>query len=460
MILLFRRYYPLKNVIFFLGEGWLICLSILLAGWVVNGNEIMLAELADNCLQAAIVTLVFQLNLYFFDLYDLRQDKAVADTLTRMVQACGMGCIMLGVLYYLMPSIILSHKVFWSGYVFLCLAVLVWRLLYYTVLHKRLFLQEVVIIGTGKLASEIAEEIEGRHDSVYRVAAFVGETAPRYNPRNAPIHKHLEDIPSDMLEDEIERVIIALDERRGALPLNTLLKYKLRGLVIEHGVSFYERITGRILVNRVDPSAFIFSARIGLSRWRYLLQRFRDVLFSIILSILSLPVMLLTALAIKLESPGPVLYFQERVGLYGGVFQLVKFRSMRLDAEKDGAVWAHEDDDRVTRCGSFIRKTRIDELPQLWNVLRGEMSLVGPRPERPVFVSKLIETIPFYGLRHDVKPGLTGWAQISFPYGASVEDSVRKLEYDLYYVKNVSMALDFLVIFHTIKTVLFQKGSR
>jgi exopolysaccharide biosynthesis polyprenyl glycosylphosphotransferase len=189
-------------------------------------------------------------------------------------------------------------------------------------------------------------------------------------------------------------------------------------------------------------------------------QRFFDLIVSSLLLVITSPVMLLTAIAVRLESPGPALYRQERVGLYGASFQVVKFRSMCQDAEKDGAVWAAENDSRITRCGAFIRKVRIDELPQLWNVLKGEMSLVGPRPERPMFVEELVKLIPFYGMRHDVKPGVTGWAQVNYPYGSSVEDALHKLEYDLYYVKHMSLALDAVVIFRTVKTVLLQSGAR
>ena len=460
MPFLFNKYYPLRNIIFFFGEGWLMFLSILLSGFVGAGQDLFIADLPTNCMQAVAVTCVFHLSLYFFDLYDLQHDNSLADTLGKMMQAFGAGCMVLGLLYYALPPIVISAKVFWIGYLVLCLAVCVWRSVYYFVLRKKLFRQDVVIVGTGQFACEIAEEIEGRHDSVYKIAAFVGSSEPAYNPNSVEVFSKIEDVEELLQEKGIERIIIALDERRGVLPIHILLKHKLRGILIEYGLSFYERITGKILVKRADPSSFIFSPRLGLSRWQYMIQRARDVSFALVIFLLTLPIMLLTALAVKLESAGPVLYIQERVGLYGRVFKLVKFRSMYCDAEKNGAVWAAQDDERITRCGSFIRKTRIDELPQLWNVLRGEMSLVGPRPERPVFVEQLVETLPFYSLRHDVKPGLTGWAQISYPYGASVEDALKKLEYDLYYVKNVSMSLDLLVIFHTIKIVLFQKGSR
>ena len=213
-------------------------------------------------------------------------------------------------------------------------------------------------------------------------------------------------------------------------------------------------------MKRISPSWIIFSDGFSLSRWEYHLKRFMDLFFSSILLVASLPVLLITALLIKLESDGPVFYFQERVGESNKSFRIIKFRSMRQDAEKDGAVWAKKNDDRVTRVGEVIRRLRIDEIPQLWNVLKGEMSLVGPRPERQVFVDQLVKKIPYYAIRHQLKPGVTGWAQVCYPYGASELDALKKLEYDLYYMKNLSFAFDLLVIFKTIKTVLFKKGSR
>jgi sugar transferase (PEP-CTERM system associated) len=232
------------------------------------------------------------------------------------------------------------------------------------------------------------------------------------------------------------------------------------GISIEQGVSFYERITGKILVEKVMPSWIIFSEGFRFSRWTYQFKRMMDLVFASALFILTLPVLLITALFIKLESPGPVFYIQERVGERNNPFRLIKFRSMRQDAEKNGAVWATENDPRVTRIGEVIRRLRIDELPQLLNVLRGEMSLVGPRPERQVFIDELVKKIPYYAIRHELKPGVTGWAQVCYPYGASELDALKKLEYDLYYLKNLSLALDLLIIFKTIKTVLARKGSR
>ena len=455
-----NKYYHFRDIIFFLGEGVLIFLSLLAVDWLYKGDFMFRMSLLDDMYKAGIVTVIFQMSLYFFDLYDLKIDLSLTVTATRITQAFGVGCILLGGIYYSMPEMIIRSQVFWTGYVIICLMILLWRAIYYFVLRKRMFIQEIVILGTGRLAEDIAREIEGKQNSSYKILGFVGERDTIFNPNNAPFFKDLDDIVRLKPRRHVQRIVVALDDRRGTTPIKKLLKYKMQGIVIEQGVSFYERVTGRLLVENMEPSWIIYSEGFSLSRWQFMVKRAVDILLSLTLLLIFSPIMLLSALIIKMESAGDVFYCQERVGRKMVPFKVYKFRSMRQDAERNGAVWALENDDRVTRFGRFIRKFRIDELPQLWNVLKGDMSLVGPRPERPVFVEKLAETIPFYQIRHDIKPGVTGWAQVCYPYGASQEDALRKLEYDLYYMKNLSIPMDLLVVFMTVKTVLFKKGSR
>jgi sugar transferase (PEP-CTERM system associated) len=457
---LFNKYYPVRTIVFFLGEGSLIFLSLLAVDWVMLGSGLFFLDFWSNSARAFLVTLIFQLCLYFFDQYDLSNEVSLPNTFTRMTQAFGVGCILLGGIYYSVPFMIISTQIFWLGYLVICLSVSVWRGAYYLVLRKRLFVQNILLVGTGDLASDIARVIEGVQDSVYRVIGFVGDREPAYNPHGAPIRPTLEDFEERLSGHGLERIIVALDDGRGATPIRSLLNCKLRGITIEQSTTFYERVAGKILVERIAPSSIIFSDGFSLSRWKYHVKRMIDVLFSFIVLLVSLPVLFVTAVAIKLESAGPVFYFQERVGEGNRPFRIIKFRSMRQDAEKNGAVWARKNDDRVTRVGEVIRTLRIDEIPQLWNVFKGEMSLVGPRPERQIFVNELEKKIPYYSIRHEVKPGVTGWAQVCYPYGASELDALKKLEYDLYYMKNISIAFDLLVIFKTVKTVLFKKGSR
>jgi sugar transferase (PEP-CTERM system associated) len=455
-----NKYYHYRDIIFFLGEGLLIFLTLLAVDWLYRGGFMFHMNLFNDMYRSGVVTVVFQMSLYFFDLYDLKNDLSLTVTATRITQAFGVGCILLGGIYYSLPEMIIPSRVFWTGYIIICAMILLWRALYYFVLKRRMFIQEIVILGTGRLAEDIAREIEGKQNSSYKILGFVGKRETIYNPNYAPFFNDLEEIEYLLPEKHVQRIVVALDDRRGTTPIKKLLKYKMQGIVIEQGVSFFERVTGRLLVENMEPSWIIYSEGFTLNRWQFIVKRMVDILLSLTLLLISSPIMLLSALIIKMESPGPVFYSQERIGKKIVPFMVYKFRSMRQDAERDGAVWALENDDRVTRFGRFIRKFRIDELPQLWNVLKGDMSLVGPRPERPVFVEKLAETIPFYQIRHDIQPGITGWAQVCYPYGASQEDALRKLEYDLYYMKNLSIPMDLLVVFMTVKTVLFKKGSR
>ena len=455
-----KKYYPLRNIVFFVGEGALIFLSISFVYLFYWGPDIFFTGIKLFTLRALLVTLIFQLCLYYFDLYDLREIPSFTDTATRITQAFGIGCIALAGLYYLFPITIIPTGVFWYSYFAICIAVACGRALYSYLLGRRMFTRPILLMGTGDLAADIAAEIENRNDSGYKIAAYSGRGKPRFILKDIPFIQDAGQYLKICKENKIEKIVVALDDRRGAMPVRELLICKLNGIHIDMGISFYEGLTGKLLVEKVNPSWLIFSQGFNKSRKTNSAKRAMDVVLSSCGLLASLPISIFSALVIKLESPGPVLYAQKRVGLKEKYFNVLKFRSMQADAEKEGPVWALQNDTRVTRFGSFIRKVRIDEIPQMWNVLRGDMSFVGPRPERPVFVKELEKKIPYYALRNNVKPGITGWAQVFYPYGASEEDALRKLEYDLYYIKNMSLAMDILIIFQTIKTVLFQKGAR
>lgn len=261
-------------------------------------------------------------------------------------------------------------------------------------------------------------------------------------------------------EKGVDRIIVALDERRGRLPTEQLLLCRLKGIRVDDGMAFTEELAGKLSVENLHPSSLIFTNGFKKSVLSKNVKRCVDVVASSVGLFLSMPFCLLIALAIKLDSKGPVFYSQERMGKNGKIFRLIKFRSMGVDAEKNGPVWAGSCDERITRVGRLIRKSRLDELPQMISVLRGEMSFVGPRPERPFFVERLEKEIPFYSARHVTKPGITGWAQIRYPYGSTVEDALEKLKYDLYYVKHMSVFFDLLIILKTIKIVLLGKGAK
>ncbi len=408
MPIILKKYYPVRKIIFFLGEGSLILSILLIIDLFFSGWKIFLLEFPIDLVKAGSVTFIFQLCLYFFDLYDLRKPESTSDTAIRMIQSFGVGCIVLGLLYYLAPFLIISTKIFWCSYIVICICLVAWRTLYYYVLEKKLFAKKIVIIGTGDTAEKICNELFSNKDSGFNVAAFIGSHKPKFDSHHIPLLPAIDSLFYTTAFPEIERIIIALDNRRGTMPVEELLKAKSLGVFIEDGMSFYETLTGKILVEKVNPAWLIFSEGFDYGRLTYLIKRLTDIFFSSLGLIISFPISLITAVLIKIESPGSVFYMQERVCEKGHTFKIIKFRSMRNDAEKDGAVWAQQNDTRVTRVGNFIRKVRIDEIPQMWNVFIGEMSFVGPRPERPIFVDKLTKNIPYYSLRHSIKPGITG----------------------------------------------------
>lgn len=310
----------------------------------------------------------------------------------------------------------------------------------------------VLVVGNGDLANDMQHLIDTENHG-YQLAGRIHYPAPE--------QEHAIDLHKSARLLNADKVLISLAERRGVFPLQEMLTCKLSGIEILDAPTLYERITGKLLIENINPSWFIFCHGFQLSRLLRFAKRQLDIICASIGLLFGLPIFLLVSLAIKLDSPGPVIFRQVRVGKGDKHFVIYKFRTMRQDAEKEtGAVWATTADKRITRLGSFLRKSRIDELPQLFNVLRGEMSLVGPRPERPEFVRKLKEIIPYYSERHFVKPGVTGWAQVRYPYGASVDDAIEKLRYDLYYIKNMSLILDLRIIYKSIFVVLFQKGGR
>lgn len=454
---LLKKHYPARHLVFFFGEGLLIFLAIGSTYLSFESGQ-WPAEMELLIGKAVVVTLIFQFCLYLFDLYDLSLPPAFADTFTRVLQAFGFGCMILAFVYFVFPVVMISTRVFWLGCLVIGGTIGLWRFFYALVLDRQLFTQPVVLLGSGTIAESIAVEIGRKKDSGYRVVAQVGGQG--HAALNVPLDEDASHLGRICREHRAHKIVVTLDDKRGQMPIEELMACKLEGMQIVTGIKFYEGLAGKIMVEKVNPSWIIFSEGFQSSRTTAVVKRAIDIAVSMAGLLATLPICLTAAVVIKLESPGPIFYLQERVGEKGKVFKVIKFRSMRVDAEKDGPVWANPNDERTTRFGRFIRKARIDEVPQMWNVLKGEMSCVGPRPERPVFVAQLARKIPYYSLRHKVKPGITGWAQICYPYGASERDALRKLEYDLYYVKNMSLRMDLGIIFMTAKTVLFQRGAR
>jgi sugar transferase (PEP-CTERM system associated) len=418
----------------------------------------------NGWLKIALAAGVCLLILYFYDLYDYIVMTRRRELLLRMVQALGIAWALLALLFYFLPTLLLGRGVSVIAVPIVLALLLGWRIFIHSLTGHPEIGERILVVGTGKTALDTAEAVWERRDAGYRIVGFVSENGakPREKLGRSIILGKAHQLEEVIRAEKVDRVVIAVRERRGAFPTEALLKMSLAGdISIEECTSFFERITGKVHVDMLRPSWLIFAGR---KRDTPIKSVFREVAhrsLALIGLVLSLPIAIITAVLVKLDSRGPIFYKQERVGKNGRVFGLLKFRSMRTDAEKDGLpVWAMTNDDRVTRVGSIIRKLRIDEIPQFWNIIRGEMSFVGPRPERPHFVGQLATEISYYEHRHLVAPGLTGWAQIKYPYGASVEDAIQKLQYDLYYIKNQSLTLDMMIVFETVKTVLFSRGGR
>lgn len=412
--------------------------------------------------KAGLATAFCLTAFYFYDLYDFLVMHDRRELVLRLVQALGLGWVALAITFSIFPSLRLGRGVSLLALPLALSLMVAWRVSIHWFLGHPQIGERILVVGSGENAVEVAREVLGRKDAGYRIVGFVDNDPELVgksllNPRVLGLAADLDKI---VRRENVDRIVVAMGERRGQFPTQELLHLSLGGDVsIEEGASFYERLTGRVSLDMLRPSWLIFSGRGRQARIAGLFRNVMHRLVALIGAIVSLPIALLTAILIKLESPGPVLYKQERVGKNGRPFVLMKFRSMGVDAEKEGPVWASNGDDRATRVGRVIRKIRVDEIPQFWNILRGEMSFVGPRPERPHFVSQLAEEIPYYEQRHLIAPGLTGWAQIKYPYGASIEDARQKLQYDLYYVKNQSLVLDAIILFETIKIILFGRGA-
>jgi sugar transferase (PEP-CTERM system associated) len=413
--------------------------------------------------KSALATFFCLSAFYLFDLYDFVVMHDRRELVLRLMQALGLAWVALALASYALPQLMIGRGVWLIALPLALTLTVTWRVTIHWFLGHPGIGERILIVGSGGAAIEIAREVLGRRDAGYRVLGFVDSNPELLgksliNPRVVGLTSELEEI---VKREGVDRIIVSMGERRGQFPSEQLLRLSLSGNVsIEEGASFYERLTGRVHLDMLRPSWLIFSSRGRQARINAFVRSAFHRVVALIGAILSLPLAILTAILIKLDSRGPVLYRQERVGRNGRPFTLMKFRSMRTDAEKNGPVWAQSADDRVTRVGRVIRKIRVDEIPQFWNILKGEMSFVGPRPERPHFVSQLAEEIPYYEQRHLIAPGLTGWAQIKYPYGSSIEDARQKLQYDLYYIKNQSLMLDAAILFETVKTILFGRGAR
>jgi sugar transferase (PEP-CTERM system associated) len=440
--------------------GAVVTAAYLRLGWIDAYYEL---NAEYGFYKAALATVFCLAAFYLYDLYDFVVMHDRRELVLRLVQALGLAWVALAVTMYAVPHLLIGRGVSLIALPLALLGMVGWRIAIHWLLGHPNVGEKILIVGSGESAIEIAREVLERRDAGYRVVGFV-DNRPELvgqsllNPRVVGLSSELGEV---VRREGVNRIVVAMGERRGQFPTEQLLRLSLTGgVAIEECASFYERLTGRVSLDMLRPSWLIFSGRGRQARLSGALRTLMHRGAALAGFVLSLPLAVLTAVLIRLDSPGPVFYAQERVGKNGRTFRVYKFRSMRTDAEKDGPVWAGKQGDaRVTRVGRVIRKIRVDEIPQFWNILKGDMNFVGPRPERPHFVRQLAEEIPFYEQRHLIPPGLTGWAQIKYPYGASVEDARQKLQYDLYYIKNQSLVLDAVILFETVKTILFGRGT-
>ena len=461
MFRLFKHYVP--HAVLLLGFFDLALLGLAAElGWVWRAHEIGMdvEPLAQRPLPIITFALLVHMAMIAVGVYGPDALQSLRFAAARLLVAISLGVIFLSVTYFILPGATLwrSNSLYAMG---LSIIFLIGnRVMLGGLLGTTAFKRRLMVLGAGKRAQRVLDLAE-RSDAGFVLVGFVAMNDGALVVEEAINRDAIKNLAKHVENLNVTEVVLALEERRNALPVNDLLRIKTTGVHVNDLSTFLERETGRVDLDTVNPSWLIFSD--GFSAGRRIstiAKRLFDLIASSILLALTAPIILLFALFVKMDSRGPAFFRQERVGLYGQPFQIIKLRSMRTDAEVDGAQWAQKDDPRVTRLGRFIRKVRIDELPQTWSVLKGDMSFVGPRPERPEFVASLETQMRYYNERHMVKPGITGWAQINYPYGASVEDSRHKLEYDLYYAKNYTPFLDLLILLQTLRVVLWPDGAR
>jgi sugar transferase (PEP-CTERM system associated) len=457
MIRLFNVYYPTRTLVLLLCEALLVSGSFLLATTYLLGPDTYITLVYENgMLKIASITVLTLLLSYYFDLYEPQRISGRWEIYFRLLLVLSVLSFALAGFIYFFPEMNIGRYVLVAGVSILVIVLFIWRRAYEWIVGHSFFQEHVYVLGSGNRARSIVETLRTRHDVGMEVVSGQNKEAS-----NEHLDRFVADLRSFHKPNcQIDRVIVAMEDRRGSMPVRELLSLRLQGVVIEDASSVLERLTGKLPLDGLNPSTLIFTEGFNVKAPLQFARRLASIAMALTALAICLPFMPFIALAVCLSSPGPIFFRQTRVGRRGRQFTLFKFRTMRQDAEADGAVWAAKDDPRVTSLGRFMRKTRLDEIPQLWNVLRGDMAFVGPRPERPEFVQWLTSEIPYYDLRHTIRPGITGWAQVRYRYGASLEETKRKLEYDLYYVKHLSLGLDLLIMFETIKTIILQRGAQ
>lgn len=456
MIRLFKVYYPLRTLVLLAGEALIVWVSFVLGMKWKNQDSWLLLNVEGGYLKILAVTLVVLVVSHWLDLYDSSYLGEKWEQVFRLLLVLGVVALVLAAVGFLFPKLWLGDGSV-AGLLILACTLFCWRASYSWMVTQPFLRERVYVLGTGERAERLIRGLAERSALGVEVVGWTGNIQGEQTRES--VASHLMGFVSG--KGSVDRVIVAMEDRREKLPVKELLKLRLKGVKVEEATSWLERIWGRVEVEQLNASWLIFADGFRFSRPFRLLRRLLN--FSVALAglIISLPLLPFIVLLVKLDSPGPVLYHQKRVGRGGVPFYCHKFRTMRQDAEADtGATWATDNDPRITRVGRFLRSSRLDEIPQLWCVLKGDMHFVGPRPERPEFVEWLNEKILYYHVRHMVRPGITGWAQVKYKYGNTLEDAREKLQYDLFYIKNASLTLDLLIWFETVKIVLLGRGAK
>ena len=462
MIRLFRVFVPLGALTLLISEILLVSAAFVLAAFIVLQVDPVVYLLYDGGLICIILVVLSLLaGLYFQDLYSEITVKSKVVLLHQLCLAVGIAFLMQGLFSYLFRDLRMPAHMMITGSFLSMAGMFGWRVFFSRHAFPLVGRERLLFLGCNSVLTDIAHYLVAHPEKGVSVTGIIEDGKDCEGDLPVKLLGPIGSMREIVDATAPSRIVVGMSERRNRIPVNDLLDLRFSGHVIEEASTVYERVCGRVCTKELRPSQLIFSGEQGPRRQTMLLQALTHTILASVGVVISLPLMLLVAVAVRLTSPGPILYRQTRVGMNGENFTLYKFRSMQVDAETGtGAVWAARDDPRVTSVGKIIRKLRFDELPQLFNVLRGEMSLVGPRPERPEFVRTLSEKIPYYRQRHCLRPGITGWAQINYKYGDTVEDAITKLEYDLYYIKNMSLSLDSYIIFHTLKAMLFSGGAQ
>ncbi len=456
MIRLFNVYYPIRTLILLAGEALIVWTSFLLGAVLeLRDDSYLVLNYEGGYVKIFVVTGLVLLCSYWFDLYDTARLTTKGELYFRLLLVPGLLAFLLAAVGYIHPSYLIGNGASEVGLLILTVAMIGWRLGFGWLVQLPILVERIYVLGTGERAQRLVQGLRQNPELGVEVASWTGKLEGAVT-RNS-VAAHLMEI---VHQQKVHRVIVAMPDRRGTIPMRELLDLRMQGVQVEEATSWLEKMSGKIEVENLYPSWLIFADGFRRSSTFIVVRRTLSIGISLAGLILSAPLWPVLMLVIKLDSKGPVFYTQRRVGKGGGVFSVIKFRTMRQDAEAAGPQWAGLNDPRITKVGRFLRSSRLDEIPQLWCVLKGDMAFVGPRPERPEFVESLTKEIPFYGVRHMVRPGLTGWAQIKYKYGSTVADAREKLQYDLFYIKNASIGLDLLIMFQTIKTVLLRRGAQ